>query len=81
MMLEAAEQGLDSVWICYFKPDVISSEFDLPQGWHPVNLLAVGYGTGPAPSPDCHRETRKPLAALYEGRNPFLYRLYPAEVF
>ena len=27
MMLQATELGLDSVWICYFKPDVISREF------------------------------------------------------
>ena len=64
MMLEATEQGLNSVWICYFKPDVICSEFDLPQGCPPVNLLAVGYGAGPVPSPDRHHETRKPLETI-----------------
>lgn len=26
MMLEATELGLGSVWICYFKPDVLSDE-------------------------------------------------------
>ena len=43
MMLAATEQGLGSVWICYFKPDVIKKEFDLPDNLEPVNILAIGY--------------------------------------
>ena len=43
MMLAATEQGLGSVWICYFKPDVIKKEFDLPENLEPVNILALGY--------------------------------------
>ena len=30
MMMEATELGLGSVWVCYFKPDVIRKEFSLP---------------------------------------------------
>ena len=35
MMLEATELGLGSVWICFFKPDVLREEFSLPEhgGW------------------------------------------------
>ena len=43
MMLEATELGLGSVWICYFKPDVIKEEFNLPDNLEPVNILAIGY--------------------------------------
>ena len=43
MMLCAADLGLDSVWICYFKPDVLKAEFNLPQNLIPVNILAIGY--------------------------------------
>ena len=43
MMLQATELGLGSVWICYFKPDVIKSEFNLPDHIEPVNILAIGY--------------------------------------
>lgn len=43
MMLQATELGLGSVWICYFKPDVIRKEFGLPDNLEPVNILAVGY--------------------------------------
>lgn len=43
MMLTATELGLGSVWICYFKPDVIKEEFHLPLGLEPINILALGY--------------------------------------
>lgn len=43
MMLKATELGLGSVWICYFKPDVLKSEFNIPDNLEAVNILAVGY--------------------------------------
>ncbi|MGN0630158.1 MAG: nitroreductase family protein [Ruminococcus sp.] len=43
MMLKATELGLGSVWVCYFKPDVLKSEFNLPDNLEVVNILAVGY--------------------------------------
>lgn len=46
MMLESTSLGLGSVWICYFKPDVIKAEFALPDELVPVNILAVGYPSG-----------------------------------
>lgn len=61
MMLEATEQGLGSVWICYFKPDVLREEFNIPDNLEPVNILAVGYNAGPIASPDRHGEARKAL--------------------
>lgn len=43
MMLTATEQGLGSLWICYFKPDVIKREFNFPKNLEPINILAIGY--------------------------------------
>ena len=43
MMLEATSLGLGSVWICYFKPDILREEFSIPENLIPVNILAVGY--------------------------------------
>ena len=63
MMLEAIELGLGSVWICYFKPDVIKEEFNLPDNLEPVNILAIGYSEKPA-SLTRHEETRMPLSDL-----------------
>ena len=43
MMLQATELGLGTVWVCYFKPDVIKKEFELPEKLEPVNILVIGY--------------------------------------
>ncbi len=60
MMLQATELGLDTLWVCYFKPDVISDEFNLPKNLEPINILAIGYGRNHE-SPERHNQTRKPL--------------------
>ena len=65
MMLEATDLGLGSVWICYFKPDVLKNEFQIPDGIEPVNILALGYADteeNPPLSPDRHQALRKPLS-------------------
>ncbi len=64
MMLQATELGLGSVWICYFKPDVISREFGLPDDLEPVNILAVGYSDEEAADPERHSQTRIPVEEL-----------------
>lgn len=64
MMLQATELGLGSVWICYFKPDVIKQEFGLPNELEPVNILAVGYPDEEAADPERHAQTRIPVEEL-----------------
>lgn len=64
MMLQATDLGLGSVWICYFKPDVLRSAFDLPANLEPVNLLAIGYAAEPPADPDRHAAQRIPLELL-----------------
>ncbi len=64
MMLQATELGLGSVWICYFKPDVIRREFGLPDNLEPVNILAVGYSDEEAADPKRHAQTRIPVDEL-----------------
>lgn len=64
MMLAATELGLGSVWICYFKPDVLREEFSLPQNLEPINILAVGYAGEEPASPERHSEKRIPIDAL-----------------
>ena len=58
MMLQATELGLGSVWICYFKPDVIRKEFGLPDNLEPINILAVGYSDEEPADPERHSQTR-----------------------
>lgn len=64
MMLQAAELGLGSVWICFFKPDVIREAFELPDNLEPVNILAIGYPGGEAAGTDRFDKTRIPIKEL-----------------
>lgn len=64
MMMEATELGLGSVWICYFKPDIVKELFNIPDSLEPVNILAVGYADCKALSPDRHSQTRKPIGDI-----------------
>ncbi|MDE5619908.1 MAG: nitroreductase family protein [Ruminococcus sp.] len=43
MMLQAESLGLGSVWICYFKPDILKTELNIPDNLEVINILAVGY--------------------------------------
>lgn len=64
MMLEATELGLGTVWICYFKADIIKREFNLPNNLEPINILAVGYSNEPPADPERHSTQRIPLSNL-----------------
>lgn len=61
MMLMAASLGLDTLWVCMFKPDAVREEFALPPHVEPVNILFIGYGAGEPASSERHDQTRKPL--------------------
>ncbi|MCE5284682.1 MAG: nitroreductase family protein [Pelosinus sp.] len=61
IVLAATDLGLGTLWVCYFNPEVIRTEFNLPAHIVPVNIIGIGYAAGEAKSPDRHNETRKPL--------------------
>lgn len=69
MMLQATELGLGSVWVCYFKPDVICKEFNLPANLEPVNILVIGYSAEKALSSARHQQTRIPVNKLVSYEN------------
>ena len=50
--------GLGTVWVCYFKPDIVKKEFHLPDNLEPVNILVIGYGKEPEASSERHTATR-----------------------
>lgn len=64
MMLEATELGLGTVWVCYFKPDIIKSEFDLPERLEPINILVIGYTNEQPANPERHLVQRISLSEL-----------------
>jgi nitroreductase len=69
MMLEATELGLGTVWVCWFNPEVVRKEFNIPDNLEPVNILVIGYPEGTPDSPDRHDKKRKPLSetVFYES--------------
>ena len=69
MMLAATAEGLGSVWVCYFKPDVIKQEFGLPEGVEPINILAIGYAEGTKAAPDRHQRERISMQELVRYEN------------
>ena len=64
MMLQATELGLGSVWVCYFKPDVLSKEFNLPSNLEPVNILVIGYSAEGNGNTERFEQTRIPMSDL-----------------
>lgn len=68
MMLMATELGLGSVWICYFKPDVLKRGLELPENLEPVNILALGYSAEPEADRDRHGKMRIPVDELVQYR-------------
>lgn len=64
MMLQATELDLGSVWVCYFKPDVLSEEFSLPEHLEPINILAVGYSDTEKGDVNRFDRTRIPIDQL-----------------
>ena len=58
MMLEAAELGIGSTWVMFFKPDAVKVEFELPEGVEPVAILPMGYPADDAVPAPKHAETR-----------------------
>lgn len=64
MMLQATELGLGSLWICWFNPDIVKQEFNLPDNIEPINILALGYSDAEPKSPERHSKERIPLNEL-----------------
>lgn len=64
MMLTATSFGLGSVWICYFKADVLKSEFGFPKNLEPINILAIGYADDQPSDPNRFDKERITLDKL-----------------
>lgn len=64
MMLQATELGLGSVWVCYFQPDIIRKEFNLPVNLEPVNILVIGYSNDGAADTSRFDSDRIPMSQL-----------------
>lgn len=63
MMLEATQLGLGSIWVMYWDPEKMRTEFGLPENLEPTALLIVGYRAADAhPRPGhLHRKTKEEI--------------------
>ena len=62
-MLEAAQLGIGSTWVMYFKPDAVRTEFKLPESVEPVALLVMDIRLPTHSPPPMHAQIR-PLNEL-----------------
>lgn len=60
MMLEATNVGLSSVWVGLLDEEAAKVEFHLPENYHPMGLLVLGY-PDPSFKPSPMHSTRKKL--------------------
>jgi nitroreductase len=60
MMLEAADLGLGTTWVCYFDPQAVIREFALPEDIIPSSILPLGYAAADAAPAPLHAQ-RKPI--------------------
>lgn len=63
MMMEAADLGLGSCWVCNFKSDILSSGLSIPEEYVPVNILLIGYEKDGK-----YTKSRKTLSEIVEYR-------------
>lgn len=61
MMLQAADIGLGTTWVCYFDSERVKAEFHLPEGIQPFCLLPMGYPAEDA-QPNERHFIRRPLS-------------------
>jgi nitroreductase len=59
LLLAATEQGLGSCWVGAFDELRVAESLDLPVGWRPVALVAIGY-----PAEEEGRRSRRTLEAV-----------------
>lgn len=69
MMLQATELGLGTVWVCYFKPDVLREEFNFPDNLEPVNILVIGYSDDDPADTNRFDAQRIPMSQLVSYEN------------
>ncbi len=61
MMLMAKNLGIDSIWINWFDPEILYTEFNIPREYKICNILEFGYSNTEPLEANRHDKTRKPI--------------------
>lgn len=64
MMMEATDLGLGSIWVMYWDPQKMKTEFGLGDNLEPVALLIAGYKSDRAKPRAGHLSRKKPCEIL-----------------
>ena len=59
MMLEAQNQGVNSVWVKFFDPEAVKKAFELPDNLVVADIMPLGYGCEDALPSENHSSVRK----------------------
>ncbi len=72
MMLEAASLGIGTTWVMHFRPEVLRTEFEIPETLEPTAILVMGYPAEDAVPAPMHSQFR-PMEELvsYNTFKPF----------
>ena len=65
MILEAANLGIDNIWVMMFDNNKIKEEFNLEENIEPICLIPIGYKTDDCPTSSQHN-IRKELNELVQ---------------
>ena len=66
MMLAATDLGLNSLWVCYFDPEILKIEFNIPAHYSVLNVLALGYEQKPLLPDEVHGRNDVDSFVFYE---------------
>ena len=58
MMLQAASLGIGTTWVMHFRPEVLRSEFEIPENLEPTAILVMGYPAEDAEPSPMHNQFR-----------------------
>lgn len=68
MMLTAVDLGLATLFFGVFKLEEFRNAFAVPEAYHPIGALAIGWPLPDEPSPSLQRGRRPPDETVHYGR-------------
>lgn len=68
MQLTAVDAGLGCLFFGVFKVDEVRRAFSIPEAYHPIGALAVGYPAVDRPSPSLKRGRRPAAEVIHRGQ-------------
>ncbi len=68
ILLTAVDAGLGALFFGITDIDGFRAAFDVPEAYHPIGAIALGYPLPDEPSPSLRRGWRDPTSVIHRGR-------------